>query len=131
MKYLTKAAYVQIAIKGVSYCEGAMAAFKLTLENPLRIAINTGLSSIIMFIGKATITTAITVSAYYSLMKIEYFSLRITSPLAPTIISGVIAFAVASIYMSVYGVSCNAIIQCFITDECEAQKQGRSAKYCP
>lgn len=31
MKYLTKSAYVQIAIKGLNYCQGAVAAFKLTM----------------------------------------------------------------------------------------------------
>lgn len=131
MKYLTKSAYVQIAIKGVNYCRGAVLAFQLTVENPLRIAINSGLSSVTMFIGKATITAAIVVAAYYSLLRIDYFSLRISSPVAPTLICGVIAYAVASIYMSVYGTSCNAIIQCFITDESDNSKNGRAAKYCP
>jgi hypothetical protein len=84
-----------------------------------------------MFIGKATITTLIAVAAYYSLMKIDYFSLRISSPVAPTIICVVIAYSVASIYMSVYGTSCNAIIQCFITDEADSQKSGMPAKFCP
>ena len=70
-----------------------------------------------MFIGKATITSLVAVAAYYSLLRIDYFSLKISSPLAPTIMCAVIALAVASIYMSVFGISCNAIIQCFIMDE--------------
>jgi solute carrier family 44 protein 1 (choline transporter-like protein) len=131
MKYLTKSAYVQIAIKGTNYCQSAVAAFKLTLENPLRIAINSGLSSIIMFIGKATITCLVTVASYYAIMRIQYYALLITSPIAPTIICGIIAYAISAIYMMVYGVSCNAIIQCFITDESEQLQKGRKARYCP
>ena len=70
-----------------------------------------------MFIGKITITVLIAVAGYYCVMRISYFALLISSPIAPTLICAVIGYAVAAIYMSVYGVSCKAIIQCFITDE--------------
>jgi hypothetical protein len=106
-----------MAIRGTNYCTSALNAFKLILDNPLRLAINSGLSAITMFIGKITITVLIAVAGYYCVMRISYFALLISSPIAPTLICAVIGYAVAAIYMSVYGVSCNAIIQCFITDE--------------
>jgi choline transporter-like protein 2/4/5 len=131
MRFLTKGAYVQCALNGTNYCTSSLEAFKLIASNPIRMALTTGLSSVVNLLGKLAITFIVLIAAYYTMMSIEYFTIMVKNPVPPTVICGLIAFAISSLYMSVYGVSCNAIIQCFLMDEIDAKSRGQRARYCP
>lgn len=55
----------------------------------------------------------------------------IASPIAPTIICGIIAYTIGSIFMSIFGCSANAIMHCFLVDETTQASSGKPAIYCP
>lgn len=95
------------------------------------MAINAGLISGFMVIGKAAMTCLIAVAAYYCVMKIEFFAVLIASPIAPTIICAIIAYVISSIFMSIFGCSANAIMHCFLVDETVQASSGKPAIYCP
>ena len=68
MRFLTKGAWVQVALNGTNYCSSSLAAFKLIAGNPIRIAISTGLSSLVTLLGKLGISFIVMVGAYYVLV---------------------------------------------------------------
>jgi hypothetical protein len=108
-----------------------MAAFKLIATNPIRMALSTGLSSLVTLLGKLAITFIVLIAAYYTMASLSYYQVMIKNPIVPSVICALLAFAISSLYTAVYGVSCNAIIQCFIIDELDAKTRGMKARYCP
>lgn len=131
MRFLTKGAFVQTAIFATSYCQSSLAAFRLLASNPIRLALSSGLSSLVTLLGKLAITFIVLIAAYYTMSSIEFFVVMIKNPVVPSLICALIAYAISNLYMSVYGTSCNAIIQCFLMDEIEAKARGQRARYCP
>lgn len=61
IKFITKNAYIQIAITGKNFCSSALNAFLLIIKNMFRFGITHSIGCIFMFLGKAFIvlTTAI------------------------------------------------------------------------
>lgn len=84
-----------------------------------------------MFIGKLSITSVIVICSYYIVVTMKDYINLISNPLIPTIICGIIGYSIGSLYMSIFGLSSNAIIQCFLIDETINIKKGQRAIYCP
>jgi hypothetical protein len=58
VKFLTKNAYIQVAIRNKSFCPGAWTAFLLILKNAGRFAVLTSIGGIFMIIGRLIIVCA-------------------------------------------------------------------------
>ncbi len=90
--------------------------FEIVWSNPLRYAVVSGIGEIIMFLGKLMIASA-TVAAFYALITFySAASSAIQQPIAMLIIVGLIAFAVAMVFMSVYSLAMDTLLACFIVD---------------
>ena len=113
---MSDGAYVQMAITGQSYCPSTMKAFDLIMDNAIRVGITDGISIFFTIIGILAVTASISVAAYFSVLKIEYYEKRISSPFSVTFVSGLIAFVVASVYLSMIDISATSVLQCFLTD---------------
>jgi hypothetical protein len=51
----------------------------------------------------------------------------VSTPMIPTLLSIIITFGASSIILSIYGVSANSIVQCFIVDELSCKSKGQKA----
>jgi len=69
-----------------------------------------------MFIGKALIISLSGFIAYIILMNC-YLKDEIYSPIFPVVVCVGIAYLIASIFLSVFSFSANAILHCYILDE--------------
>lgn len=127
---MSKGCYTQIGIKGTNYCTSTMEAFRLIATSPIRVAINSSLTSILMFICKLCLCGVIGAGVFYSIISFKYFAL-VSSPMIPTLLAMVIAYGASTIILSIFGTSSNVIIQCFIMDELDAKSRGQRARYCP
>ena len=127
---MNKGSYTQMAVKGTNYCVSTMEAFRLTATSPIRIAINSALTHLLMFVCKLTLCGIVGVGVFYSILSFKYFSM-VSSPMIPTLLCVVIVFGVSTIILSIFGTSANVIIQCFIMDELDAKSRGQKARYCP
>jgi len=113
---LADGVYVQIAVFGQGYCSSTMNAFNLISENTVKLAITDGISFFFTILGILGISVGVSVAAYFCCLEIDYFAKVLTNPLIVTIVSGLIAFVVASIYLSMIDISAQSVMQCYLID---------------
>ena len=116
MRYLNDGTYVQIAINGEGYCSSAVKAFNLIADNAIKVTITDGISIFFTVLGIIGISVGVGVGAYFAVLKMPYFNERISSPLIVTFVSGVIAFVVSAIYLSMIDVASSSVLQCYLVD---------------
>ena len=116
LRFLNDATYVQIAVTGRSYCPSAVKAFSLITDHIAVISISDGISIFFTILGISGIGVGTSIAAYFACANIEYFAKLLTSPVIVTVISGLIAFVVSGIYLSMIDLSAQSILQCYFID---------------
>lgn len=116
VRFITKNAYIQIALTNKNFCSAAWATFCLIVRNFARFSIISGIGTILMFIGKAVIVISSAWISYLIIMNSK-FKDKVSSPIFPVIIVCIIAYTIASIFLSVYSFSSTAILHAFLLDE--------------
>lgn len=131
IKFLTRHAYIQTALSGKNFCSAAKEAMRLLWANVTRATLVSGLGGAFIFVGKMFVSVVTVIICYLILTNSDSFS-DMTSAFMPCLIIFVIGYAVAIIFMSVYGMAIDTILQCFLVDE-EIQKGRGNAvpKHCP
>jgi solute carrier family 44 (choline transporter-like protein), member 2/4/5 len=127
VKFITKNAYIQVALTSESFCPAAWMTFWLIIRNAGRFSMVSTVGSMLMFIGKATIIVLSGWIGYLIIMNAEPLKSKVYSPIFPVIIIVFIAYLLASIFLSVFSFSATAILHCFIIDEELSAKGGRGA----
>ena len=116
VKFITKNAYIQVALTGNNFCRSAWLTFCLIVRNCARFSIIAGIGVILIFVGKALIMIASAWIAYLIIMNTKLRE-ELYSPVFPVIVVVVIAYILSSIFLSVYSFSATAILHCFLADE--------------
>jgi len=120
LKFLSKNAYIVIAMKGSSFCSASVASFKLLLTNLARVAVVNSISFFLLLLAKLTITLAVGVAVFAALAKSETLAILdgqpVTSPMAPVLAASVLAWLVSSAFMNVYDTAIDTILLCFCED---------------
>jgi solute carrier family 44 (choline transporter-like protein), member 2/4/5 len=117
VKFIDKNAYIQTALTGDSFCAAAKNAFTLILENALRFAALGAIGDIYKIIGKVFITC---LSSYLGFLIITHFNPfqdEIQSPIPPTCVFALVSYIIAGLFMSIYEMVCDTIIQAYLVDE--------------
>lgn len=109
IKYMTKNAYIQIALTNKSFCPAAWNAFTLMIKHAPRFGLGNSIGAIFMVLGCAIITAGSCTCSYLFLTN-EPQLLNLTSPITPTIVVGVIALLISYQLMSVFSFSSDAIL---------------------
>lgn len=117
IEFLNKNAYIQIAITGKNFCTSAKNAFLLILRNPARFAMLGMMGNIFNYLGILIIACGGTFFGYAMCTYNENLKNDLHSPIAPTLVCFMLSFFVAVIFMSVYSMSIDTILQCFFLDE--------------
>jgi choline transporter-like protein 2/4/5 len=86
IRFITKNAFIMMAITGEGFCTSAHQAFYLILRSSAQYAITHGVGHLIMFFGKLLITITCTFCGYLLITNIEAFSENIFSPFMPTLV---------------------------------------------
>ena len=126
IKFLNKNAYIQIALQGSSFCGAARDAFFLILRNASRFLAVGSIGGVFMFLGKWVVTLGSTYVGYMIITRQSYWADKIHSPIFPTVVYVLIAYTISGLFMSVYGMACDTILQCFLADE-ELSAKNRGA----
>lgn len=113
IRFLTKNAYVMIGVYGYSFCTSARRAFKIMVNNPLRVAAINCVNVFMMFLGKLFITLATTVAAFIYLK--NYTNLHFF--FFPLGFIAVWSFVVACVVVAIYDMAVHTILFCFVEDE--------------
>jgi hypothetical protein len=113
LKFLNKNAYIQVALVGTNFCTSAKAAFFLIFRNLARFGAVAMLGSVIYVIGIIFITAGTSVGGYFLLKALH----PEVTPILPMVVYVVTSYLVAKLYMNVFGLSVDTILQCFIATE--------------
>lgn len=70
-----------------------------------------------MTLGKLLITVVTGYLCYYMLENNEEYSTKINSWIGPVIVSGILAYYISNLFLSVFSFSADTILQCFLVDE--------------
>ncbi|TMW65022.1 hypothetical protein Poli38472_009189 [Pythium oligandrum] len=122
LKFLSKNAYIMIAMKGRSFCSGAKDAFKTIFNNVGQIATVSMVSFLLLSAAKIAITMACAVIMFAYLEKNDdKYGIggekEISSPMAPIVLTILLAWFVASTFLGVYEMAIDTILLCFCEDK--------------
>ena len=117
MEFVNKHAYIQIALKGDSFCTAAWEGFGLIIRNLGRFTALAAISTIFTFIGTIFITVGSCIIGYFLITNVEYFSKDLNSCVLPVVAFGLIGFIMGRVTMSIFSVSGDALIHSFLLDE--------------
>lgn len=118
IKFLSGHAFIEVAMRSVSFCEGATNAMSLILSNALRIGILHGICTLVISFGAVAIT-AITVIFCYMILCIDYFEDKLTSMVGPLLVCIIIAFIISHLWGHVFSVASDSMIHCYLTEDKE------------
>eukprot|EP00002_Diphylleia_rotans_P013264 TRINITY_DN2588_c0_g1_i1.p1 TRINITY_DN2588_c0_g1~~TRINITY_DN2588_c0_g1_i1.p1 ORF type:complete len:618 (-),score=154.63 TRINITY_DN2588_c0_g1_i1:157-2010(-) len=119
IQFLNKNAYIMIAMRGTAFCEGAQEAFEYIMSNILRVGALSVVGDFFLFLGKLFIACSSALFAYLLLDETQDVSTEgnAESPLYPTILVFIIAYAIGSAFMAVYEMAIDTLLLCFCVDE--------------
>ena len=109
VKYMTKNAYIQVALQNTWFFPSAWNAFCLVLKNAHRFGWGAAIGSIYNFFGCILILTCTSGCSYLALTNFQD-DLLITSPIPATVIIAIVSGTIAFIFMSIFSFSSDAIL---------------------
>jgi len=115
MKFISKNAYIQTAIRGTPFCESAGASFRLIANNMMRIGAILVTSDLALFVGKVFVTVLASSLSYIYIS--DYFTKDLYDPVGPTVMVAILSWMTATMFMEVLHMSIDTIFHCFIADE--------------
>ena len=117
VEFINKHAYIQIALKGDSFCTAAFEGFGLVIRNLGRFSILSLLGGGLSLLGTIFITVASAVVGYFVITEVPYFKAELNSIILPLIAFGLIGFILGYITMSIFSMSGDALMHSFLLDE--------------
>jgi len=120
MRYLTRNAYIYMALSGEGFCSSALNAFILILKNAAKFSFVEGIADMFIFLAKVFISASTTVLAWL-LMGVMT---DVQSPFFPLFIIFLLSYLIGSVFMAVFDVSANTILQCYLLDKEIAAQSG-------
>lgn len=120
VKFISENAYIQIAINGVSFCEGAKNGFFMMIRNPGTYAATTIVGWIMTAIGKGVIlgvTVYLTMVLAHENVLVVTEGAKIQQPFVPAFVVLLISWLVSALFISIFDFACLTILQCFITSK--------------
>ena len=124
--FITKNAYIQVAIRSLCFFCAAKEAFLLVMRNVTRFALVNVFAGIFTFFGKLIVGLGVAFMGWYLLVKWEEVKDTIYTPIIPTIACFVIGYILATLFLTIYDLACAAILQCFLVDEETPGMQGKN-----
>jgi len=122
LRFLSKNAYILIAMKGHSFCASAKDAFKILLCNIAQVGAVSTVTFLLLGAGKVAValSCAIATFAYLEQNSADYGvggAHELSSPLAPILLSLLLGWFVASTLLGVYEMAIDTILLCFCEDK--------------
>lgn len=114
-------------MRGKNFCTSAFDGFAIVVRNLGRWTILTTIGGIFNLIGKVFIAGATGIAGYVIITQVPTYSAKLNSPILPTLVFILVGYLIGSIFISIYGNACSALLHCFLVD-CEIN---RDAKYSP
>jgi solute carrier family 44 protein 1 (choline transporter-like protein)/choline transporter-like protein 2/4/5 len=115
IRFISRHAFVQIAMRSEGFCKAAQESFFLMLRYAAQFGLVHGIGSLFASIGNIFITALATFFGYYIVM--HDYSGQVYSWIVPCVVFLFVSYIIAHVFMNVYGVSADAIVHCYCMDE--------------
>ena len=116
-EFINEHAYTQIAIKGDGFWTSAWEGYALIVRSLGRFNALSFIGSMFAFISSLFIGVLSCVIGYFIVTEVNAFSESLNSCILPVVIFFIIGCFLGSITMSIYGISGDALIYCFLLEE--------------
>eukprot|EP00920_Eleutheroschizon_duboscqi_P017713 GHVT01042350.1.p1 GENE.GHVT01042350.1~~GHVT01042350.1.p1 ORF type:complete len:703 (-),score=33.09 GHVT01042350.1:972-3080(-) len=127
--FISKNAYIQIALTGKNFCRSAWNAFTLILRNPGRWTVAAILGKALRFLGLVSITSVAAIVGFFATNGI--YKNEISGLVIPTALFAAIGIVIAALYMEVLAMSIDGTLQCYLADEEIHKSVGSHAQFTP
>ena len=117
MEFINKHAYIQIALKGDSFCTAAWEGFALVVRNLGRFSALAAIGSLFTTIGTIFISVSSAIIGYFLITEVPYFSEQLNSCILPVVVFLIIGLVMGLVTMSIFGISGDALMHSFLLDE--------------
>lgn len=125
VKFVSKNAYIMIAITSKHFCPAAWRSFILILASAGRFLVSNFLGASIMWIGRAFCMFATAGIGYCMVAFIPALEENISSPIGPVFLMGIIGFVIGAYFLSLFSFSLDTILLCFLVDEAWAENNSQ------
>jgi hypothetical protein len=113
LRFLTKNAYIQIALLGTNFCSSAKRAISLISQNKLRFGVVMSLGWVVQRIGGLSITIVTATIGYFIMQGLNPDA----NVAVPMIVFVVIGYMVGRLFMAVFQLAVDTALQCFFVVE--------------
>jgi hypothetical protein len=121
IRWITRHAYIQIAIYGDNFWNSSRAAVNLISRNGEQMAVVDWVGDLVIFFGKCTVAASASYAAHWmsrhSLFLAFDGTVAMPSPILVIVVVFVLSYSVASLFLSVYNTSIDTIHQCYLIDQ--------------
>ena len=114
---ISKNALIWTSIYGNAFCPSVCASFALIWANIARVAVISFFSGIVTLLGKIMIPILTTAICVLAILYVDPWKSDISSPVLPCIIIFIIAFAVGTLFITVFDTAIDTVFLCFLIDE--------------
>jgi len=128
VKYVSKNAYILVAMRGKSFCASTFNAFGIIFSNLSQVGLLAATTNILLLLVRVTISVG---CGFLMLALVDTPAYNaggdkeLTAPLLPVVVVFFLAYTVASIFMNAYGLAIDTILLCF----CEDKKANKPGEY--
>ncbi|XP_071453243.1 choline transporter-like protein 1 [Hetaerina americana] len=112
--FLSRNAYIQIAIRGCSFCEGGKRAVDVLSANALRLVAINSIGDWVLYLAKIIVVIG---TLFFGILLIQAKD-GVQHAWVPLLLSGIFSYAIAHSFVSVYEMAIDSIFMCFC-EECE------------
>lgn len=106
--------------------------FDIVWSNGVRYAIVSGVGELMMLLGKLMIAAGTTFGFYCLITYVPTIKENIMQPIYLLVIVFIVSFAISMLFMAVYSLAMETLLQCFIVDEANQKNKGsKGALYAP
>jgi len=116
VKYMTKNAYIQIALTNEGFCKSAWNAFTLMLKHAHRFGAGNSVGFIYNFFGVTCIAAGTSGCGYLFMTNYNHL-LDLSDPIPPTVALALVSGLIGALFLSIFSYSSDAILQSFLLDE--------------
>ena len=117
VKYLTRSAYIVIAIKGTNFCSAGFTVFGILTKHTKQVGITMTIAGFMMLLGKVVILAGCIVVGFIWLDTDK--TLGISSPILPLLAIALLSYLIGSAFLYVYDLGIETILISFCIDKDE------------
>lgn len=114
LQFVTRNAYIMMAITGQSFCESAHTSFHIIKKHARSYLITHDLSSVLTIFCKLAIAAIASTIGYFVITGFSYFSDTLFSPTMPTLVFFLVSLTIASVFMDVLGNTSDCVLICHL-----------------